>query len=189
MNFEDIIDGTTISAGDALSEKSWYRVLVTNSTIEGNGTDGGEFSAHARNVQLGPEAHAQAGSEFHIWAENTFGDCSSNAYRSATLTSVEAAPAERDGDFVRNLKLQFIAEEPPFSVYPNPAVTEVMVRLEGIADAVQLVLRDEAGRVVRHLRLGAGVHSISLVGLASGSYSLESMLDGALFVERFTKLP
>lgn len=67
-------------------------------------------------------------------------------------------------------------EEPErngFTLYPNPASTQLTVQVEQLPAAGEWLLRDGMGRVVVRERMVTYQQTLQLQGLASGVYLLE----------------
>jgi uncharacterized delta-60 repeat protein len=60
-----------------------------------------------------------------------------------------------------------------FTLYPNPATTQLTVQLEQLPRQGELVLRDAVGRVALREPVAAHQHTLGLHGLGSGMYLLE----------------
>jgi uncharacterized delta-60 repeat protein len=60
-----------------------------------------------------------------------------------------------------------------FTLYPNPASTQLTVQFEQMPQQAEWVLRDALGRVVLRERVATYQHTLGLHGLGSGVYLLE----------------
>jgi hypothetical protein len=66
------------------------------------------------------------------------------------------------------------AEAAGFSIYPNPASTQVQVDLSGLSGACMLRLLDSRGRALSTMNAEGGKrHTLEVLGLSAGVYVIE----------------
>ena len=175
MFFTSSVVNETVAIGEYRDHKAWSAIDMSGVTVMGNGTQGGQLDAHARLViHLGQESHLAKGSEVHLWTENTFVECSNNAYHSMIPAAATTAEGHFGTDRQGNIELQFQRSVPSLTALPNPCTDFLYVR-SSASTGVCTVL-DATGKVVFQGILSSGTITIDMRPFAPGSY--EVRVDG-----------
>jgi hypothetical protein len=79
--------------------------------------------------------------------------------------------------------------KPELSLYPNPAISELKIKTEGISSSnAQLRIVNMNGITVMRSRFGSGTQSINIGSLPAGNYMLVIDNEGRLQSKVFVKL-
>ncbi|GAA4468623.1 hypothetical protein GCM10023093_26580 [Nemorincola caseinilytica] len=73
-----------------------------------------------------------------------------------------------------------------FSIYPNPAQSEVYLAVYGIKDAADVTICDMTGRVVasQHMAAAPATHAVSTAALPGGIYTVVLHANGSRYVQK-----
>ncbi|HRH63172.1 MAG TPA: T9SS type A sorting domain-containing protein [Bacteroidia bacterium] len=111
--------------GDVKKYKAYNTLAISNTSIAGALTNGGvaDFSARTDvNVLNNYEFHAEAGSEVHLFIENTLWDCNDLEFVNYNKLNNKVPDADENNSDLRFIELCFKREinDFTFEVLPNP---------------------------------------------------------------------
>ncbi len=125
FNYEGTVQNQIIGLGDVKKYKAYNTLAISNTSIAGALTNGGvaDFSARTDvNVLNNYEFHAEAGSEVHLFIENTLWDCNDLEFVNYNKLNNKVPDADENNSDLRFIELCFKREinDFTFEVLPNP---------------------------------------------------------------------
>lgn len=177
LAFHGTVSGLTVSSETGIDHKyfeGWDDLSTWNMTMTAAPDPGAtEVMFRARStVLVGPEFHAQEGSEVHIHLEQTWPVCSGNNYHMmvAGNQGMNSSSELPDIEAREKLELQFLVDAREFRIWPNPATDMLTVQTTNTPG--QLLLTDPSGRLVNTWSLTRPQLELDLHNLSAGVYSL-----------------
>jgi len=159
--------------GESISYLAYNDLVVTDQFISGIGDTGAVANYSARfNVHVIGEFHAMAGSETHLFNEQTWPDCNAEEYRNAQVrvTPPPTAATAREVQQPVTLSLKFDQPSPELVVAPNPATDRITVF--GLHIGRTCTIADGSGRVSFTTSPVSTTLSIDTSLLTQGQYVL-----------------
>ena len=155
-------------------------------------------------VTVGSEEILEQGFEYKVSTENTWQTIAANDNFTATINNLTsgttytfrayvttATDTYRGSDmtFTTTSGLLDVTDNVIISAYPNPTVSDVTLKIEGLTEDAQIILTDVQGKTISEQRLPVNqtTMTISTNGLSSGVYYIRVITDNMTRVEKLIK--
>ncbi len=180
FNYDGTVQNQTIGVADIKKYKGYNSLTISNTAIQGVLLNGGvaDFSARTEvNVLNNNEFHAEAGSEVHLYTENTLWDCTDLDFVNYNKLNNQVPNVDENNSILRIIELSFKKEMNKFSfeVLPNPAkdIVTVSINSEIISD-ISFELFDILGQSVLKITAPFPTVVLNLTSLNEGIYLLRA---------------
>lgn len=166
--------GVNVATDGVRDLRGWETLSISDLSVAGTGTAGGEVWAHARSdVHLTGESHIAHGAAAHLWTAPTFADCSYEAFQHTfgmALSDTHTKSAGEQGS--RSLMLRFSdravgCEKPDLA---SSVLTDRLI-LGQVQGRIEYTVTSTLGTLVAHGTLEGGL-SLDVNGWTAGQYVL-----------------